>query len=249
MSSRRALKTFLNHLPSIPNDLLRKEDRVCGICWEPYASDASAFLSALDPDGIISSASTSRVTLVETCPFAENESFSMSDIIVKTDICVEHEVLAETYTRYRMCDRDQVSSSKDNDEMNTLNLAEEPVRLRCGHIFGRKCLRIWFVFVHHLDDYRSLLSDRFAGWPGANVQDTCPLCRDNVLGLGPESERGHGTLSDRRQRVRDVFRIIQEAVKWNVWTILNWSYGGRSGNEAGSRRNDGQRAILTLSVR
>ena len=243
------MTTFLNNLPSIPNDLFRGEDRVCNICWEPYASDAPASSSALDPDEIRSSALTSRVTLVEACTFAKNESFSMSGIMVKTDICVEHEVLAETYTRSRMCDRDQVSSSKGDDETNTLNQAEEPVRLRCGHIFGRKCLRIWFVFFHYFDDYRSLLSDRFSGCPAGDVQDTCPLCRDNVLGLEPESERGHGTLSDHRQRVRDVLRIIQKAVRWNLWTILNQIHERRRSNKAESRRNNGQPAILSLNVR
>ena len=149
IGSRRTLTYCLNHLPSIPNNLIQKEDRICSICWEAYGSDASATSNVSYPGGIRSSASTSCVALGEACPFAQNENRSTSDIIVKTEICVEREVLAETSTHYGRCDPDDISASSQDDDMDPPNFTEDPVRLRCGHIFGRKCLCLWSVFLHH----------------------------------------------------------------------------------------------------
>ena len=117
MNSKRVLANFLNHLPSIPNEVIGEEDRVCSICWESYGSDGSATSNVSYTDLIRSSASTSCVALVKTCPFAQNENRSMSDIIVKTEICVEHEALGQTYTHYQRRDQDRISTYKDNDNM------------------------------------------------------------------------------------------------------------------------------------
>lgn len=258
VDSRSTLTNFLNHLPSIPNHLIKEGDRICSICWEPYSSDASGTSSIPYPNGIRSSASKSCATLITNCPFPEDKNLSTSDILVKTEIWVERELLAETYTRYLMCDRDGVPVFKDDGAMSCQDVAEEPVRLRCGHIFGRNCLRIWFVFFHYLDFYSSFLSHRLSGCPGGDAQDTCPLCRDNIFDLGLGPEREYDTLSVHRQnriidgktsRLQSLLCIVREVVKWTVWKIINRRYGGRRNNGTGSRRNDSRQAILSLNVR
>ena len=147
---RRALKDFLNQLSVIPIDQVEEEDRICGICFEHYGLELP-----LDPDGtsleqLSVSASASCYSLMDFNPFSEEEPLSPDDIIVKTEIWIETQVVAETYTVYRKHHGDFDLEIVDVEPEAHARQYDQPVRLPCGHIFGRSCLRKWSVSIELL---------------------------------------------------------------------------------------------------
>lgn len=147
ISSQGALTYFLSCLLPIPIEQIEEGQRTCGICWETYDADASTPFSS--PASANPPAWASSYSLVASSPPFENETSSMNDIVVNTEIRVEHEVLVETYTHDQRYWRDEDAGFGDNDPLNSLKLVDQPVRLPCGHIFGRSCLLKWRVFLKH----------------------------------------------------------------------------------------------------
>ena len=137
--SRLALMGFLNTLRTIPISELDEDERICGICREPY--DSEPILDAED------------LSLSQGTPFASASCYflaelsidgtvSPEDIVVKTEICVENQNLVESYTLYhRLCEQNSDLVGIDLDQH--LSQGDKPVQLPCGHVFGRNCLQQW----------------------------------------------------------------------------------------------------------
>lgn len=144
---RRALRDFLNHLTVIPIDQIEEEERICGICYEHYDSELPHDRASSSQEHESASTSVSCYSLMGFNPFSEDETTPPDNIIVKTEIWVETQVVVETYTVYQKHHGHIIDKSADADPEGHVTHYDQPVRLPCGHIFGRNCLHAWSVSI------------------------------------------------------------------------------------------------------
>ena len=134
--NRRHLTNLLEHLPKIPISQLKQDQRSCGICW-----DAFNLISPFSPDSL--SPKQEESAAGETAPFMMYAFSSTGHVVVKTEVCVEREMLPEMCTHYQRRQEGENSGSGGFDDLSRLRAVDDPVQLQCGHMFGRKCLRSW----------------------------------------------------------------------------------------------------------
>lgn len=141
--NHRSLTDLLDHLPEIAISQIGQDQRSCGICWDDFSSN-----SLIPPDGRSSeqeesSASASIHTLGETAPFLMHALTPTSHVVVKTEVCVEREILPDVYTNCQGRQQGEDTGSGGLNKMSRLRAVDDPVQMQCGHMFGRNCLRSW----------------------------------------------------------------------------------------------------------
>ena len=100
----------------------------------------SPFSPDSPPEHEESSASASLHALGEVAPFALT---STGHVVVKTELCIEREMLPEMYTHYQRRQQGGDTGSGDFDDLSRILAVDDPVQLQRGHIFDRKYLRSW----------------------------------------------------------------------------------------------------------